>query len=155
VLNHATNHTHQRWQTFEMNRKTTILFIGLELFSGIGFGIFGTILVTPSKPIFDLNLSIIILFLTFCVFAFIGIGIPAYFHSRMNDKTKKYGIAMGKVALGILIGLIFGGILNELTSDFLHNRVNDFVLFFTPILFGVIGFNIGMKSRMELKVNEK
>src|SRR5690606_4199255 len=69
------------WQTFEVSRKKNILFIGLELISGFGIGIFGTILVTPSKPIFDLNLSIIIAFLTFCLFALIGIGIPAFFHS--------------------------------------------------------------------------
>ena len=129
-----------------MNQRNRILFIILELISGIGIGISGTILVTPIQPIFDLNLSIIIAFLTFCLFAFIGIGIPAYFYSRINNKYKKYAVGMGKVALGILIGLIIGGILNAMLSDFLHHRINDFVLFLTPVLFGVIGFNIEMKS---------
>jgi len=112
----------------------------------------GTYLVTPNKPKFDLNLSIIIGFLTICVFALIGIGIPGFFHSRMNDNNKKYGIGMGKAALGILIGLVLGGILSAITYSFLPYQISSFYIpILTPILCGVIGFNKGIKHRLELK----
>ena len=125
-----------------MNRRNNILFFILELISGIGIGMLGTYLVTPSKPKFDLNLSIIIGFLTICVFALIGIGIPGFFHSRMNDNNKKFGIGMGKAALGILIGLVLGGILSALTYSFLPYQISSFYIpILTPILCGVIGFN--------------
>ncbi len=137
-----------------MNRRNNILFFILELISGIG--ILGTYLVTPDKPKFDLNLSIIIGFLTICVFALIGIGIPGFFHSRINDKNKKYGIGMGKAALGILIGLVLGGILSAVTYSFLPYQISSFYIpILTPTLCGVIGFNIGIESQMKFKLDEK
>ena len=128
-----------------MNRRKNILFFVLELISGIGIGILGTYLVTPNKPKFDLNLSIIIGFLTISLFALIGIGIPGFFHSRMNNKTKRFGIGMGKATLGILIGLVLGGILSALTYSFLPYQISSFYIpIFTPVLCGVIGFNKGI-----------
>jgi len=135
-----------------MNRRNNILFFVLELISGIGIGILGTYLVTPSKPKFDLNLSIIIGFLTICLFALIGIGIPGYFHSRINDNNKNYKVGMGKATLGILVGLVLGGILSALTYSFLPYQISSFYIpILTPVLCGVIGFNKGIKSRLELK----
>ncbi len=130
-----------------MNRRNNILFFVLELISGIGIGLLGTYLVTPVKPKFDLNLSIIIGFLTICVFALIGIGIPGFFHSRMNDNSKKYGIGMGKAVLGIIIGLVLGGILSAITYSFLPYQISSFYIpILIPVLCGVIGFNKGIKT---------
>jgi uncharacterized protein YacL len=131
-----------------MNRRNNILFFFLELISGIGTGILGTYLVTPEKPKFDLNSSILIGFLTICAFAPIGIGIPGFIHSRMNNNTKHFGIGMGKATIGILIGLILGGILSALTYSFLPYRISSlYIPLFTPILCGVIGFNNGIKKQ--------
>ena len=102
---------------------------------------------TPEKPRFNLDLSIIIAFLTIMLFALIGIGIPGFFHSRINDKNKKYVMGMGLAALGLLIGLVFGGILSVLTWDLLPYPISSFYIpILTPILFGVIGFNKGIKT---------
>lgn len=134
-----------------MNRRNKILFFVLELISGIGIGLLGTYLVIPDKPKFDLNLSIIIGFLTICLFALIGIGIPGFFHSRINDNNKKFGIGMGKATLGILIGLVLGGILSAITYSFLPYQFSSFYIpILTPIFCGVIGFNKGIKPRIEL-----
>lgn len=129
-----------------MNRRKNIIFFVLELISGIGVGILGAYLVTPDKPKFDLNLSIIIGFLTICLFALIGIGIPGFFHSRMNGNNKRFGIGMGKATLGILIGLVLGGILSAITYSFLPYKISSFYIpILTPVLCGVVGFNKGLK----------
>ncbi|MDC7995627.1 hypothetical protein [Altibacter sp. HG106] len=134
-----------------MKRRKNILFFILELISGFGIGILGTLLVTPEKPKFDLNLSILIGFLTICVFALIGIGIPGFFHSRMNNNNKKFGNGMEKAAIGILIGIVIGGILSAITYSFLPYRISSFYIpILTSILGGVIGFNIGIQPRIEL-----
>ena len=135
-----------------MNRRNNILFFILELISGIGIGLLGTYLVTPNKPIFDLNLSIIIGILTICGFALIGIGIPGFFHSRINKNKENYRVGMLKATLGILIGLMLGGILSSLTYSFLPYRISSFYIpILTPVLFGVIGFNQGIKPQFDLK----
>jgi uncharacterized protein YacL len=139
-----------------MTRNRKILFFILELISGIGIGMLGTYLVTPDTPKFDLNLSILIGFLTISLFALIGIGIPGFFHSRMNDNNKSYVIGMGKAALGVLIGLLLSGILSAVSYDFLPYRISSiYIPILTPILSGVIGFNIGIRSSMKLNSNEK
>lgn len=135
-----------------MNRRNNILFFVLELISGIGIGLLGTYLVTPDKPKFDLNLSIIVGFLTISLFALIGIGIPGFFHSRIIDRNKNYRIGMRKATLGILIGLVLGGVLSVLTYSFLPYHISSFYIpILTPVLCGVIGFNKGIKPQFNLK----
>jgi len=130
-----------------MKRSTKIVFFILELVSGVGIGILGTKLVIPNKPTLDLNLSIITAFLTVMLFALIGIGIPGFIHSRIIDKKKFFGIGIGKASLGILIGLVLGGVLSTLTYGFLPYTISSFIIpVLIPILFGVIGFNKGIKS---------
>ena len=117
------------------------------MISGIGIGLLGTYLITPNEPTFDLNLSIIIGFLIISVFVLIGIGIPGFFHSRLNDKNKNYRRGMGKAALGILLGLVLGGVLSGLSTDLLSYRISSFYIpILTPIICGVIGFNKGIKT---------
>ena len=139
-----------------MNSRKNILFFILELISGIGIGMLGTYLVTPSIPKYDLNLSIIIGFLTICAFALIGIGITGFFHSRMNAKNKNFGNGMLKATLGIIIGLVLGAILSALTYSFLPYQISSvYIPLLIPILCGVIGFNIGLKTPIKFKLNKK
>lgn len=135
-----------------MNRKKNIIFFFLELISGIAIGLFGTYLVTPNKPKFDLNSSIIIGFLTFCLFALIGIGIVGFFHARINNNLNKFGIGIGKATLGIFAGLIIGGILSAITYSFLPYQISSFYIpILLPVLCGVIGFNNGIKIQFNFK----
>ena len=137
-----------------MNRRSNILFFILELISGIGVGILGTYLVTPNNPKFDLNLSIIIGFLTICAFALIGIAIPGFFHSRIING--KYWLGIINTFLFLIIGLLFGVVLSFVTFDFLPYRFTSFYIpIFTPILIGVIGFNVGIKTQLEIKSEKK
>ncbi|MFC4721794.1 hypothetical protein ACFO5O_05655 [Geojedonia litorea] len=130
-----------------MKQRTKILFFILEIISGIAIGIIGMRLITPEKPIFDLNLSIILGFLSIYAFALIGIGIPGYFHSRIIDQNKTYGTGIKKAAIGLLIGMVLGLILSAVTSGFLPHGMAAFTIpVLTTILCGVIGFNKGIKT---------
>lgn len=134
-----------------MKGRKTILFFILELIFGFGFGILGTLLVTPKKPKFDLNLSIIIGFFTICLFALIGIGIIGFFHSRMIKG--RYWVGIINAFLFLILGLIIGAVLSSLFY-FLPYRISSFYIpILTPILCGVIGFNVGFNPRIRL--NEK
>jgi MFS family permease len=128
-----------------MTQKKKILFFVLELVSGIGIGILGAYLTTPENPKHDLFGAILILYLKAMGFALIGIGMPGFFHSRINDKNKKYAIGIGMAVVGILVGMILGTILSSVISGILPYRISSglslYISFFTPILFGVIGFN--------------
>ena len=131
----------------EMKRRNLILFFFLELISGILIGILGFLLVTPKKPKFDLNLSIIIGFLTICLFALFGIIIPGFFHCRRINGRFWNGIINSFVYL--ILGLIIGALLSSITFDLLPYRISSFYIpIVTPILFGVIGFNIGINQRL-------
>ena len=130
-----------------MKLRTTILFFILEMISGALFGIFGTRLVFPNKPILDLNFSIILTFIALMAFAVIGIGIPGFFHSRMVNKNKSYRIAIVKATLGVSLGIIFGVLLSTMTSGLLPYEISSYLIpILIPILFGVIGFNMEMKT---------
>ncbi|GAA4819054.1 hypothetical protein GCM10023330_29870 [Litoribaculum gwangyangense] len=119
----------------------------MELVSGVGIGILGTKLIIPNKPTLDLNLSIITAFLTVMLFALIGIGIPGFIHSRLIDRNKLFGLGIGKATLGLGIGLVLAGILSTLTYGFLPYAFSSFIIpVLVPILFGVIGFNKGIKT---------
>ena len=117
------------------------------MISGTLLGIFGTKLVIPNKPTLDLNFSIIVTFFTLMAFAVIGIGIPGFFYSRMINKNKSFGIAIGKATLGVSLGIIFGVFLSTMTSGLLPYEISSYLIpILIPILFGVIGFNMGMKA---------
>ena len=147
---------HKRAGKYLMKRNTKILFFILELIFGVGIGIIGMRLITPEKPIFDLNLSIILGFLSIYIFALIGILIPGYFHSRILNQNKTFGSGIKKAAIGILIGMILGLILSAITSGFLSHGISAFTIpVLTTILCGIIGFNKGIKPRAELEMKEK
>ena len=121
----------------------------MELISGTGIGFLGTYFVTPDKPKLDLNLSIIIGFLTICMFALIGIGIIGFFHSRIING--RYWIGMINTFVFLIIGLLIGVVLSSITFNFLPYSISSFYIpIFTTILCGVIGFNIGINPRLEL-----
>lgn len=135
-----------------MSINNKIIFFILELIFGIGIGFLGTYLTTPQKPLFDLNLSIMIVFLTFYLFTLIGIGIPGFFHNRLINKNNGFLIGIKKAALGMLLGIIFVFIINSI--DFLPYRVSSFYLPFSiPPLFGVLGFSHGIKIYSKYNIN--
>lgn len=137
-----------------MKKRKNILFIILELLSGVVIGILTTYLLIPYIPILDLNLSIIVGFLIFAFSAVIGIGIPGFFHSLIKGNYSNFGIGIGKATIGVLLGLLLSGILSAMTSSLLPNGVSALLIpVLTTVLCGVIGFNYGIKPQLEL--NEK
>ena len=137
-----------------MKNRKNIIFIILELLSGIGIGILSTYLLIPNVPILDLNLSIILGFLIFALSAIIGIGIPGFFHSIFKGNNSNFGIGIGNAIIGVLLGLLLSGILSSMASSFLPNGISAVLIpILTTVLCGVIGFNYGIKKQLEM--NEK
>ena len=131
-----------------MKQRNKILFFILEFISGIVIGIFGFLLVTPTKPKYDLNLSIIIGFLTIFLFALFGIIIPGYFHCKIIKG--KYGDGIIYSSVYLILGIILVALLGSITFNLLPYRISSFYIpILTPILFGVLGFNIGINRRMK------
>ena len=131
-----------------MNLKKNIVFFILELISGIGIGLLGASLTTPDKPKYDLNLSIVIFFLKFYVFAIIGIGIVGFFHTRLINGT--YWTGLMNTILFATIGLLLGAFLSHITFDFLPYQISSsYIPILTPILLGVIGFHMGVKRGLK------
>ena len=95
-----------------MKQRNKILFFILEFIAGIVTGIFGFLLVTPTKPKYDLNLSIIIGFLTIFLFALFGIIIPGYFHCKIIKG--KYGDGIIYSSVYLILGIILVALLGLL-----------------------------------------
>lgn len=118
----------------ELKRK--IIFVILELISGITFGFFALFI---SEKLWKYTDSIIVIFLFVYLISIIGLAIPGYFYLKLYANKE------------VFIGAVFSSIVWTLFAIFLFVILNFFVgitflaskeagLIF-PLIFGVIGFD--------------
>ena len=124
-----------------MNRTTRIIFFILELGIGLGIGLLGFFIIADELLVFDMNLSIIVGFLTLFLFALIGIAIPGFFHSRAIDENRTFLTGMAKATIGMAIGMLISIIL---PNEIHHGQLLRYITILIPVFCAVVGFNMGI-----------
>lgn len=128
-----------------------LIFVSLEILSGLGFGILGSYLFSFDDNS-DIAASIFNTFVIGFISMLVGVVFIGYFHYRVTDRLNEFGNAIGWCFLGLVMFLIFYIIVNTLTFKLLPHYVSSIIL---PLIMPVIGAVIGMNYIIVRKKRDK
>jgi hypothetical protein len=120
--------------SIELKRK--IVFIILELISGITIGLFA---LSVSEKLWKYTDSIIVVFLFVYIISIIGIAVPGYFYLKLYGNIEVYVGAIFSSIIWALFGIFAFIILAYFIGVAFLPTMEAGLIF--PLIFGVIGFN--------------
>jgi hypothetical protein len=116
--------------------KRRIVFIILELISGITIGLFTLSL---SEKLWKFTDSMIVVFLFVYIISIIGIAVPGYFYLKLYGNKEVYIGAIFSSIVWAFFGIFAYIILTYFIGIAFLSTMQAGLIF--PLIFGVIGFN--------------
>lgn len=136
-----------------MNSKRNLLFFVLELFSGFAFWILALNYILPYVVFSSIGTSFLISYTLVILFLLFGISIPGYFHCSLNGNINKFLFGILNAFIFLVSGIIVSILISFIFPDFYSYRLSPiFNLYLLPLIFCVIGFNIGLMTFVDRKI---